>query len=150
MCWYPHIPISVSIITPWKIHSLWQPWGWMLSTIPGFKFKFIYVTQWWYYTTAPGTLGDTRHLLGLVSLGTWIEGFEQNREELNVYHLLAYYLLKHSRCQVPDIKHHMVTTHHITNSPYHQPLCKQNNNNNVNPLSPLMSCTSITCIIFTS
>ena len=92
-----------------------------------------------------GTLGDTRHLLGLVSLGIWIEEFEQNREEINVYHLLSYYLLKHSRCQVPDIKHHMVT---ITNSS--QPLCKQNNNNNVNPLSTLIPCTSNTCIIFTS
>ena len=76
----------------------------------------ITVTLLWCYTTAPGTLGDTRHLLGLVSLGTQIEGFEQSREELNVYHLLSYYLLNHSRCQVPDIKHHMVTT----NSPYHQ------------------------------
>ena len=77
----------------------------------------LFVTQWCCVATAPGTLGDTRHLLDLVSLGTWIEGFEQNREELNVYHLLSYYLLKHSRCQVPDIKHHVVT---ITNSPYHQ------------------------------
>ena len=64
------------------------------------------VTLWWCYTTAPGTLGDSRHLLGLVSLGTRIEGFEQNREELSVYHLLSYHLLKYSRCQAPDIKHH--------------------------------------------
>ena len=27
----------------------------------------IYVTLWCYYATAPGTLGYTRHLLGLVS-----------------------------------------------------------------------------------
>ena len=27
------------------------------------------VTQWWCSTTTPGTLGVTRHLLGLVSLG---------------------------------------------------------------------------------
>ena len=76
------------------------------------RFRIIYchVTLWWCYTTALGTMGDTRHLLGLVSLGTQIEGFEQNREKLNVYHLLSYYLLNHSRCQVPDIKHHMVTT----------------------------------------
>ena len=82
------------------------------------KFKFnlstfilhnVSVTLWWFYITAPGTMGDTRHLLGLVSLGMQIEGFKQNSDELNVYPLLSHYLLKHSRCQVPDIKHHMVT-----------------------------------------
>ena len=56
------------------------------------------VTLWWCYTTAPGTLGDTRHLLGLVSLGMQIQGFKQNREELNVYHLLSYYLLNQMSC----------------------------------------------------
>ena len=30
---------------------------------------YAHVTQWWCFTTAPGTLGVTRHLLGLVSLG---------------------------------------------------------------------------------
>ena len=64
----------------------------------------IYDTVVGVFTTAPGTLGVTRHLLGLVSLGLQIEGFIKNREELNVYHLLSYYLLKHSRYQVPGIK----------------------------------------------
>ena len=116
--------------------------------IVSYCLSYCIVTLWWCYTTAPGTLGDTRHLLGLVSLGKWIEGFEQNREELNVYHLLSYYLLN-----IPDVRYQTSniiwsqTIHHITN---HQPLCKQNNNNNVNTLSPLMPCTSITCIILTS
>ena len=104
------------------------------------------MTQWWCFTTAPGTLGVTRHLLGLVSLGPQIEGFIKNRQELNIYHLLSYYLLNHSRCQVPDIKSpygHSV----ITRSPTS---VQVNNKNNVNLLSTLMPCTSITCIIFTS
>ena len=72
------------------------------------------VTLWWCYTTTPGMLGYTRHLLGLVSMGMQIERFEQNREELNAYHLLPFHLLNNSRCQVPDIKHHssLITINH--------------------------------------
>ena len=33
ICWHPHMPINISIITPWKLHYLWEPWGWTLSTI---------------------------------------------------------------------------------------------------------------------
>ena len=35
ICWHPHISINISIIRPWKIHFLWKPWGWMLSTTLG-------------------------------------------------------------------------------------------------------------------
>ena len=35
ICLHPHIPISGSIITPLRVHYLWEPWGWMLSTILG-------------------------------------------------------------------------------------------------------------------
>ena len=48
----------------------------MLGSVKGVKSQNPNVTQRWCYTTAPGTLGDTRHLLDLVSLGTWIEGFK--------------------------------------------------------------------------
>ena len=70
------------------------------------------VTLWWCYTTALGTLGVTRHLLGLVSLGTKIQGFKQNREELNVYHLLSYHLL--NQMSGTRHQHHKVTQTRFT------------------------------------
>ena len=30
-CWHPLIPLNASIITPWNLHYLWGPWGWMPS-----------------------------------------------------------------------------------------------------------------------
>ena len=35
ICWYSHVPINVSIITPWRIHYLWEVWGCMISGILG-------------------------------------------------------------------------------------------------------------------
>ena len=35
ICWHPNVPINVSIIEPWKIHYLWEPWSWILSAILG-------------------------------------------------------------------------------------------------------------------
>ena len=26
ICWHPHVPFNISIITPWEIHYLWGPW----------------------------------------------------------------------------------------------------------------------------
>ena len=36
ICWHPPIPLNASIITPWKLHCLWGPWGWMPSVILGY------------------------------------------------------------------------------------------------------------------
>ena len=49
------------------------------------------VTLWWCYTTAPGTLGVTRHLLVLVSLGSLIQGL--NRTERNSLYTICYHYL---------------------------------------------------------
>ena len=27
ICWCPHVSINVSVITPWKVPYLWDPWG---------------------------------------------------------------------------------------------------------------------------
>ena len=35
ICWHPHIPISVNYIKPWKVHYLWESWGWMFSVTVG-------------------------------------------------------------------------------------------------------------------
>ena len=40
-CWHPPIPLSASIITPWKLHYFWRPWGWMPSTILGCLRSFM-------------------------------------------------------------------------------------------------------------
>ena len=34
------LPLNTYIIMPWKLHSFWEPWGWMPSTILG-CFKYI-------------------------------------------------------------------------------------------------------------
>ena len=35
ICWHPPIPLIASIITLWKHHYFWGPWGWLPSTILG-------------------------------------------------------------------------------------------------------------------
>ena len=34
-CWHLLIPLNASIITPWNLHYLLGPWGWIASTIHG-------------------------------------------------------------------------------------------------------------------